>query len=390
MKYFLTIGRVPPVGPLGSNVLISVGDSIYYCLTTFISQPNYLLPILCHYLTTNPLLSSPLLLFIIYSIHNTKILFQALNQYKLLDLLVNNLLIYSNYLTNQTQIPSIQRIYDQRQSLNNTMDIGSINLSSQCQIICSNPNVISPKILLQSNNNLQTTTIKSSSHRLHSPPWSYTYLPNEQRCTLTLQFPYAIILKSIQIIPFTQLSINHYTIMDQLNTNLTQYPSSITCEISSDGYYFIPCSYLLNTQGQQIINLLLTKQIDIVKQLRIHFYKPIDHDTIDLQQISIYGYYAYDQQMIIEQTSHPYQTLISTVYGKQILNNKNNLNTTIITTLNDDDIKFMYSSIKSTTTNINSIDNTQQISKILSDKYRSFNHYLQLIHLCLKNLFNIK
>ncbi|CAF1366021.1 unnamed protein product, partial [Rotaria sordida] len=84
--------------------------------------------------------------------------------------------------------------------------------------------------------------------------------------------------------------------------------SSITCEISSDGYYFISCSYLLNTQGQQIINLSLTKQIDIVKQLHIHFYKPIDHDTIGLQQISIYGYYAYDQQMIIEQTSHPYQT----------------------------------------------------------------------------------
>jgi len=133
---------------LNLNDLISVGDSIYYCLTTFISQPNYLLPILCHYLTTNPLLSSLLLLFIIYSIHNTKILFQALNHYKLLDLLVNNLILYSNYLINQTQIPSIQRIYDQRQSLNNTMDIDSINLSSQCQIICSNPNASSPEILL--------------------------------------------------------------------------------------------------------------------------------------------------------------------------------------------------------------------------------------------------
>jgi len=67
----------------------------------------------------------------------------------------------------------------------------------------------------------------------------------------------------------------------------------------------------------ECVNLSLTKPIDIVKQLRIHFYKPIDHDTIGLQQISIHGYYAYDQQMIIEQTSHPYQTLISTVYGKQ-------------------------------------------------------------------------
>ncbi|CAF1452774.1 unnamed protein product, partial [Rotaria sordida] len=48
------------------------------------------------------------------------------------------------------------------------------------------------------------------------------------------------------------------------------------------GYYLIPCSYLINTQGQQIINLSLTKPIDIVKQLRIHFYKSIDHDTIGL------------------------------------------------------------------------------------------------------------
>ncbi|CAF1073577.1 unnamed protein product [Rotaria sp. Silwood1] len=372
---------------LNINDLLSVGDSIYYCLSSFISQPNYILPILCHYLTTNPLLSSPLLLLIIYSIHNIKILNEALNQYKFLDLLVNNLIIYSNYLSNQTQIPSIQRIYDQRQSSNNTMDIGSINLSPQCQITCSNSNASSPEILIQSNNNVQTT-ITSSSRRLRSPPWSYTYLPNEQRCTLTLQFPYSIILKSIQIVPFTQLSINHYTIIDQLNTNLTQYPSSITCEISSDGYYFIPCAYLLNTQGQQIINLSITKQIDIVRQLRIHFYKPIDHDTIGLQQISIFGYYAYDQQMIIEQTSHPYQTLISTVYGKQILHSKNS-NTSIITTLNDDDIKLMYSSIKSSTTNTNIIDNSHHVSMILSDKYRSFNHYLQLIHLCLKNSSNL-
>ncbi|CAF1088675.1 unnamed protein product [Rotaria sordida] len=108
------------------NYLISVSDTIYYCLTIFISQPNYLLPILSHYLTTNLLL-----LFIIHSIYNRKILFQPLNQYKLLDLLVKNLILYSNYLTNQTQILSIQRIYDQRQSLNNRMNIGSINLSSQ-------------------------------------------------------------------------------------------------------------------------------------------------------------------------------------------------------------------------------------------------------------------
>ncbi|CAF3352613.1 unnamed protein product, partial [Rotaria sp. Silwood2] len=64
-------------------------------------------------------------------------------------------------------------------------------------------------------------------------------------------------------------------------------------------------------------------------------------------------------------------------------------NTSIVTTLNDDDIKLMYSSIKSLTTNTNIIDNSHQVSMILSDKYRSFNHYLQLIHLCLKNSFNI-
>ncbi|CAF3919736.1 unnamed protein product [Rotaria sp. Silwood1] len=102
--------------------------------------------------------------------------------------------------------------------------------------------------------------------------------------------------------------------MNQLNTNLTQYPSSIIGETSSDGYYLRPCGYLLNTQGQQIINLSLTKPFDIVKQLRIHFYKPTDHDTIGLQQISIQGSYTYDQQMFIEQTSHPYQILISTIY----------------------------------------------------------------------------
>ncbi|CAF3703991.1 unnamed protein product [Adineta steineri] len=374
---------------LNLNDLLSVGDSIYYCLSSFLSQPNYLLPILCHYLTTNPLLSSPLLLFIIYSLHNPQNLSEILNQYKFLDLLVNNLISFSNHLSNQTQIPSIQRIYDQRQSLNNnTMDIGSINLAPQCQITCSNPNATSPEILIQSNNNLQTT-LPSSSRRLRSPPWSYTYPPNERSCTLTLNFPYSIILKSIQIITFTQLSVNHYTIIDHLNTNLSQCPSSITCEISSDGYYFIPCAYLLNTQGQQIINLSLTKQIDIVRQLRIHFSKPIDHDTIGLQQILIYGYYSYDQQMIIEQNSQPYQTLISTVYGKQITHNKIQTNSSIVTTLNDDDFKLMYSSIKSSSMNTQSIDNSHQVSMILADKYRSFNHYLQLIHLCLKTPLNI-
>ncbi|CAF1551474.1 unnamed protein product, partial [Adineta steineri] len=71
---------------LNLNDLLSVGDSIYYCLSSFLSQPNYLLPILCHYLTTNPLLSSPLLLFIIYSLHNPQNLSEILNQYKFLDL----------------------------------------------------------------------------------------------------------------------------------------------------------------------------------------------------------------------------------------------------------------------------------------------------------------
>lgn len=370
---------------LNLNDLLSVGDSIYYCLSSFLSQTNYLLPIICHYLTTKPLLSSPLLLFIIYSLHNPINLSQTLNQYKLLDLLVNNLTEYSNSLSNQTEISSIQRIYDQRQSSNTNMDIGSINLSPQCQITCSNPNAPSPEILIQSNNNLQTT-LPSSSRRLRSPPWSYTFSPNEQRCTLTLQFPYSIILKSIQIITFTQLSVNHYTIIDHLNTNLSQCPSSITCEISSDGFYFIPCAYLLNTQGQQIINLSLTKQIDIVRQLRIHLSKPIDHDTIGLQQILIYGYYSYDQQMIIEQNCHSYQTLLSTVYGKQIQNNNKQ---SIVTTLNNDEIKLMYSSIKSSTINSNLIDNSHQVSMLLADKYRSFNHYLQLIHLCLKNQINL-
>ena len=154
---------------LNLNDLLSVGDSIYYCLSSFISQPNYLLPILCHYLTTNPLLSSPLLLFIIYSLHNPIYLSEGLNQYKLIDLLVNNLILYSNHLSIPTQIPSIQRIYDQRQSLNNNMEIGSINLSPQCQITCSNSNASSPEILIQSNTNLQTT-LPSSSRRLRSPP----------------------------------------------------------------------------------------------------------------------------------------------------------------------------------------------------------------------------
>ena len=372
---------------LNLNDLLSVGDSIYYCLSSFLSQPNYLLPILCHYLTSNPLLSSPLLLFIIYSLHNPVNLSEALNRYKLMELLVKNLIEYSNYLSNKTEIPSIQRIYDQRQSANNNMDIGSINLSSQCQINCSNPNASSPEILIQANHNLQNT-LPSSSRRLRSPPWSYTFAPNEQRCTLTLHFPYSIIIKSIQIITFAQLSVNHYTIIDHLNTNLSQCPSSITCEISSDGYYFIPCAYLLNTQGQQMINLSLTKQIDIVRQLRIHLYKPIDHDTIGLQQILVHGYYAYDQQMIIEQHSHPYQTLISTVYGKQITHSKSTHHS-IVTTLNNDEIKLMHSSIKSSLNSSNSIDNSHQVSMILADKYRSFNHYLQLIHLCLRSQISI-
>ncbi|CAF4390574.1 unnamed protein product, partial [Adineta steineri] len=39
--------------------------------------------------------------------------------------------------------------------------------------------------------------------------------------------------------------------------------------------------------------------------------------------------------------------------------------------------------------NTQSIDNSHQVSMILADKYRSFNHYLQLIHLCLKTPLNI-
>src|SRR5690242_8634583 len=97
-------------------------------------------------------MQSPLLLFIIYSLHNPIHLIKILNQCKLLDLLINNLIQYSNYLSNQTDISSIRRIYDQRQSSNTNMEIGSINLSPQCQITCSNSNATSSKILIQSNN----------------------------------------------------------------------------------------------------------------------------------------------------------------------------------------------------------------------------------------------
>ncbi|CAF1445956.1 unnamed protein product [Rotaria sordida] len=39
---------------LNINDLISVGDSMYYCLSSFISQPNYIIPIIYHYLKINP------------------------------------------------------------------------------------------------------------------------------------------------------------------------------------------------------------------------------------------------------------------------------------------------------------------------------------------------
>ncbi|CAF4270611.1 unnamed protein product, partial [Rotaria sordida] len=42
----------------------------------------------------------------------------------------------------------------------------------------SNRNSISPYILIESNNNLQTRIITLSSRHLPSPPCSYRYLPN--------------------------------------------------------------------------------------------------------------------------------------------------------------------------------------------------------------------
>ena len=372
---------------LNVDDLLSVGDSIYYCLSAFITRPAYLVPIICRYLRSKPLLSSPLLLFIIYSLHKQINFAEGFNQYKLLDLLVTNLLAYSSYLSSSTSVSALQRIYDQRQSSNTSMDIGSINLASQCQITCSNATAQSPEILIQSTHNLHAT-LPTSSRRLRSPPWSYTFPPNERRCTLTLLFPHAIILKSIQLVPFTQLSVNHYPMIDHLSTSLSQSPASITCEVSSDGFYFVPCAYLLNTQGQSVINLSITKQIDIVRQLRIHMHKPMDHETIGLQQILIYGYYSYDQQSLIEQNCQPYQTLVSTVYGKQFIMNKV-AHPTIVTPLNADETKLMYSSIKSSTNNANTIDNSHQVSLILADQYRSFNHYLQLIHFCLKHQIEI-
>ncbi|CAF2429454.1 unnamed protein product [Rotaria sp. Silwood2] len=92
------------------------------------------------------------------------------NTNQTIDKQVNYLIIYSNYLSN------------------NTMDIGSINLPRKCQITSSNSNATSLEILIESNNNLQTRRITSSSRCLRSPPCSYRYLPNEQPSTLTLQF----------------------------------------------------------------------------------------------------------------------------------------------------------------------------------------------------------
>ncbi|CAF1252689.1 unnamed protein product, partial [Didymodactylos carnosus] len=310
---------------------------------------------------------------------------------------------YGNYSHKYSSPTSLQT--DQQQL--SAPPLGLINIAAEGQITCTNPNSSPPDVLISAATTLTSQTLR----RMRTSPWSYQFSASEERCTLILHFPRVYTIKNIVISTFTQIAINQWGtagnvglgtgasvannfITDGAHGNTTminnsQSPSAVSVEISKDGYYFVPCGVPLLTYGLQTIDISLT-QPEIVKKVRLNLYKPYDQDTIGLQQISCYGYCAYDQQSLIQQCLS-YPTLTSTVYGvSQPHSNKQKSSKSSVITPTwssyDTESKMIYSSfIKASQQQRqqSQIDNSSIQTMCTSDELRSCLNWLKLLHVCI-------
>ncbi|XP_029637353.1 baculoviral IAP repeat-containing protein 6 isoform X1 [Octopus sinensis] len=277
---------------------LSVGDGVYQILVTLTnkcSDIKLVLESLFVYLSSGGRqyvqghslcrLSDPLLWFILKVLNNSNAVKMFL-QMGAVDVICNNLVSCSQKIvntspglistmmqnlnnSNNSRLPSAHRLNvnstntDCNDILQNFAPLGSISSSS--------PTATPAEVLIQA----------SPPHRrARSAAWSYHFYPDETWVDLTIQLPFAILLKEVQISPH--------------NTSLSTCPSYVSLEVSHDGITVTPMSAPLMTCSLGFIRLQLIRP-EVVTMVTIRLHRARDSMTIGLSQILLMGHSAFSE-----------------------------------------------------------------------------------------------
>ncbi|GFO34551.1 baculoviral iap repeat-containing protein 6, partial [Plakobranchus ocellatus] len=135
-------------------------------------------------------------------------------------------------------------------------------------ITCSSPTAVPADGLIQ----------MVASRRARSATWSYHFYPDEPSVELTIQLPFAVLLKYVHIKPHAAA--------------ISSCPSHVSLELSHDGNVVTPTSPPLLTSSLTLIRLQLQKP-QVVTSVTLLLHRPLDSTTIGLQRISLWGQTAF-------------------------------------------------------------------------------------------------
>ena len=156
--------------------------------------------------------------------------------------------------------------------MDNDSTEGFTNFAPFGSIMCTNPSGNPVDVLLQN---------AAPHRRIRSAIWSYHFQPNEHKVGLFLTFPYAFLLKEVQILPHTVSS---------------NCPAYVSLEVSRDGSLMIPVASPVFTMGMPSIKLQLNKS-ELVNTVQINFFKSKDSHMIGLSQIRLLGYPMFENML---------------------------------------------------------------------------------------------
>jgi baculoviral IAP repeat-containing protein 6 (apollon) len=150
---------------------------------------------------------------------------------------------------------------------------GFTNFAPFGSIICTSPSGNPVDVLLQN---------AAPHRRIRSAIWSYHFQPNEHKVGLFLTFPYAFLLKEVQILPHT--------------VSFGNCPAYVSLEVSRDGALMIPVASPVFTMGMSAIKLQLNKS-ELVNTVQINLFKSKDSHMIGLSQIRLLGYPMFENML---------------------------------------------------------------------------------------------
>ncbi|XP_067680641.1 baculoviral IAP repeat-containing protein 6-like isoform X2 [Haliotis asinina] len=264
--------------------VVSVGDCVYQILVTLASCSSDTKPMLdslFHYLSGSTLcrLSEPLLWFalrVLNSSHNIKQFLDIGG----MEVVCSNLVSCNRRLicTNSSLISTIMQNMNNGRACANGDKINSTdsentdglqNFAPMGTVSSSSPTASPADVLIQT----------SPPHRrARSAAWSYHFYPDEAWVDLTIQLPFAVLLREVQIQPH--------------GSSLATCPSFVSLEISHDGMTVTPMCPPLMTSSLAVIKLQLQK-LEVTSSITIRLHKARDSMTIGLSQILLMGYSAF-------------------------------------------------------------------------------------------------